>query len=136
MCATEVLFISTTTLANFGHGDSFHQFVRARQGQPRQSPSWKWTNIANLEHIGSHKFGRHPRGIFYRLAFNPEDVKDPDRLFGDVSSSPVAWIAGDPSVIPQAYPGADYAEKAAENVKREFQKWSDDGANNRDIIYY
>lgn len=48
----------------------------------------------------------------------------------------MAWIAGDPSVVPPANPGPGYPEKAAENVKKAFAKWKDAGAVDEDIVYY
>ncbi|KAI1421979.1 hypothetical protein F5Y12DRAFT_765076 [Xylaria sp. FL1777] len=86
--------------------------------------------------IGSRNFARLPRGIIFGRAFDPEEVKELNRLFRDTGSSPVAWIAGDPSITPPAHPGPGYAEKAAQNVTKALRRWIDDGAKNRDIIYY
>ncbi|KAI0188383.1 hypothetical protein EV127DRAFT_434655 [Xylaria flabelliformis] len=86
--------------------------------------------------LGSHDFTRPPRGIIFGRAFDPENVKELNRLFRDATSQSVAWIAGDPAVGPPPVPMPGYAEKAADNVKRALQKWIDDGADSRDIVYY
>ncbi|KAI0546527.1 hypothetical protein F4679DRAFT_557106 [Xylaria curta] len=86
--------------------------------------------------LGSHDFTRPPRGIIFGRAFDPEDVKELNRLFRDATSQPVAWIAGHPAVRGPPVPTPGYAEKAADNVKRALQKWMNDGADSRDIVYY
>ncbi|KAI1749433.1 hypothetical protein F4782DRAFT_303429 [Xylaria castorea] len=86
--------------------------------------------------LGSHNFARPPRGIIFGRAFDPEDVKELNRLFRDATGLPVAWIAGNPTVTPPPVPTQGYAEKAADNVKRALQKWVDDGADSRDVVYY
>ncbi|KAI5855064.1 hypothetical protein GGS23DRAFT_445781 [Durotheca rogersii] len=85
--------------------------------------------------VGSHDYSKPPRAVIFGRAFAPEDVKELNRLFRG-SGTPVAWIAGDPSVIPPENPGPGYAEKAADNVKRALNRWKDAGANSEDIVYY
>ncbi|KAI1172257.1 hypothetical protein F4777DRAFT_520860 [Nemania sp. FL0916] len=89
-----------------------------------------------LNNVGTHDYSRAPRAIIFGRAFKPEEVKELNRLFQHSSSTPVAWIAGDPTVKPPAHPGPDYAEQAAANVKRALQQWMDQGARSSDIIYY
>ncbi|KAI1384551.1 uncharacterized protein F4822DRAFT_433095 [Hypoxylon trugodes] len=87
-------------------------------------------------HIGTHDYSRPPRAVIFGRAFAPADVQELNRLYRGTGKVPVAWIAGDPAVKPPAQPGPGYAEKGADNVKRAFFKWSEDGDNNEDILYY
>lgn len=97
-------------------------------GQGPKSPS--------SNHIGTHDYSRPPHGVVFGRAFDPEHVKELNRLYRGKGIGPVAWIAGDPSVVPPANPGPGYPEKAAENVKRAFAKWKDAGVADEDIVYY
>ncbi|KAI0390140.1 hypothetical protein F5Y17DRAFT_462044 [Xylariaceae sp. FL0594] len=92
------------------------------------------THIANQ--VGSHDFSRPPRAVIFGRAFANEDVRELNRLCRGKGKQPVAWIAGDPSVVPPAHPGPEYAVKAADNVKRALLNWLEAGANSEDIVYY
>ncbi|KAH8892246.1 hypothetical protein GQ53DRAFT_806132 [Thozetella sp. PMI_491] len=88
-------------------------------------------------HIGSHDFSKPPRAVFFGRAFTGEQVKEIHSLHkGKGVAGPVAWIAGDPAVVPPANPGPGYAEKAAENVKRALAGWIEAGANSEEIVWY
>jgi hypothetical protein len=87
-------------------------------------------------HIGSHDYSRPPRAVMFGRAFQADDVKEMHRLYSGKGVGTIAWIAGDPSIVPPENPGRGYAEKGAENVKKAFLKWQKDGANTEEIIWY
>ncbi|KAK8131365.1 hypothetical protein PG984_007803 [Apiospora sp. TS-2023a] len=87
-------------------------------------------------HIGSHDYSRPPRAVIFGRAFQADDVKEMHRLHCGSSAGPIAWIAGDPSIVPPPNPGPGYAEKGADNVKRAFLKWKEQGADSEEIIWY
>ncbi|KAI0440292.1 hypothetical protein F4803DRAFT_480617 [Xylaria telfairii] len=87
-------------------------------------------------HIGTHNYGKSPRGVIFGRAFDPAHVKELNNLCRGASSIPVAWIAGDPTVKPPAHPDVRYAEKGADNVKRALMEWINAGVGSEDIVYY
>jgi hypothetical protein len=97
-------------------------------GRPPTSPS--------DDPVGTHNYGQLPRAIIFGRAFPHEQAKELNRLFRGSSAKPVAWIVGDPDVVPPAHPGPDYAAKGAAHVKAAFSKWNASGGNTDDILYY
>ncbi|KAK4946197.1 hypothetical protein LTR10_014709 [Elasticomyces elasticus] len=88
-------------------------------------------------HIGTHDYSKPPRAVIFGRGYSAAHVKELNHLFRGKASHPIAWIAGDPDVkSPTFPPGQNYAEKAADNVKRAFAKWSDAGGVNEDLVYY
>jgi hypothetical protein len=63
-------------------------------------------------------------------------VKELLELCRGVGSAPVAWIMGDPDTEPPAQLGPAYAKQAADNVKKAFVRWVDQGGNDGEILYY
>jgi hypothetical protein len=87
-------------------------------------------------HIGTHDYSEPPRAVIFGRAFDPAHIKELNHLCRGMGSTPIAWIAGDPTTTFPAQPGPDYAEKEAENVKRALARWRDAGPSDEDIVYY
>ncbi|KAK4899208.1 hypothetical protein LTR27_003439 [Elasticomyces elasticus] len=87
-------------------------------------------------HIGSHNYSQLPRAVIFGRAFAEGEVNELNRLYRSTSSVPVAWIAGEESIVPPPQPGPGYAEAGAENVKRAFERWREAGAKSDVIVYY
>lgn len=90
----------------------------------------------SANHIGTHDYSKPPRAIIFGRAFTLEDVKELNSLYRGIASKPVAWIAGDPDVVPPAHPDAAYAAKGADDVKKALKRWTEAGANSEDIVLY
>ncbi|KAK5723053.1 hypothetical protein LTR17_014014 [Elasticomyces elasticus] len=87
-------------------------------------------------HIGSHDYSQLPRVVIFGRAFAQGEVNELNRLYGSTSSVPVAWIAGESSIVPPTQPGSGYAEAGAKNVKKAFERWREGGAKSDEIVYY
>ncbi|KAI1322240.1 hypothetical protein F5Y16DRAFT_413354 [Xylariaceae sp. FL0255] len=88
-------------------------------------------------HVGSHDYSKSVCCIFFGRAFTGEQVKEVHSMHHRKGvNGPVAWLAGDPAIVPPANPGSAYAEKAAENVKRALLGWVEAGADSEEIIWY
>ncbi|QKX54775.1 uncharacterized protein TRUGW13939_01864 [Talaromyces rugulosus] len=88
------------------------------------------------ENIGTQNYSKLPLAIVFGRAYDPDDVTELNRIFRGTGSAPLAWIAGNRDVRPPAQLGPGYAEKAAENTKRAFERWKDSGSISEDIVYY
>ncbi|KAF2788276.1 hypothetical protein K505DRAFT_315156 [Melanomma pulvis-pyrius CBS 109.77] len=87
-------------------------------------------------HIGTHDYSTPPRVVIFGRAMDPAHVKEINHRYRGNGSTSVAWIAGNPAVVPPAQPGLGYAENAANNVKKALERWMKAGGNNEDIVYY
>lgn len=96
----------------------------------------KGPKLPSRNHIGTHDYSRPPRAVIFGQAFAAEHVKELHHLYGGQGGRPMAWIAGDPNVVPPEHPGPDYAERAANSVKRVLAEWESAGASNDNIVYY
>lgn len=87
-------------------------------------------------HIGTHDYSIPPRAVIFGRAMDPAHVKELNYLYRGTGSASVAWIAGNPTVVPPAQPRPGYAENAANDVKKALGSWMKAGGNNEDIVYY
>ena len=87
-------------------------------------------------HIGTHDYSKPPAAVIFGRAFDPDHVTELNRLCCGAGSVPIAWIAGDPTILPPAHPGPGYAENSAKNVKRAFERWRDAGGKDEEVVFY
>ncbi|KAH7313817.1 hypothetical protein B0I35DRAFT_435913 [Stachybotrys elegans] len=87
--------------------------------------------------LGTHNYAKPPRAVVFGRGATPEFVQEMYGMLHGVGVGNVAWLAGDPSVVPSKDgPPPGYAEKAANTVKKLLLNWVDAGAKDEGIIYY
>ncbi|GAM38865.1 hypothetical protein TCE0_034f09942 [Talaromyces pinophilus] len=105
------------------------EFGNLLTGQPPKTPS--------SNDVGTHDYTQQPlRAIIFGRGYSFDQVSELYELFKGKSSTPIAWIAGDPDFVLPAKLPPDYAVMAAENTKRAFRRWEEAGGEREEIVLY
>ncbi|KAH8694321.1 hypothetical protein BGW36DRAFT_430331 [Talaromyces proteolyticus] len=92
--------------------------------------------IPNTNNVGTNDYSKPPQAIVFGRGYLHTEIVELNKEHRGISSSPVAWIVGDPDVRAPAPLPPDYAVQAAHNVKRAFERWKAAGGTSEIIVLY